>query len=540
MKLSSLAAAFAALCLGLSLSAKTLTPQEKASEFQGLANTIRSQYGPYTYKQGHLKLDLDKLVADYSREAATGTNLAFYYLINRFVAEFQDSHFGSRLNTTHESTLGIVPELVDGKLYVDSINHRLVPFTAGIRIGDEIVSLDGTPAQDVITDLARFVPAGYSGTARRLAAYLVTHRPSTLVPAPTGGTAKLVLRRPATPEPKVFDVELSWHEQGEPLLDDDRRETEPEWAAGGASFRPDYLSLSIEDVYRDIPRTERSFRCSGGTRIAIPEGARILLPRPFVAYVHPTPKGNIGYLRIPHYSWTNPVTGADESDLRFQQYEWVIDQLEKDTVGLVIDQDHNCGGSVFFLERMVSLFAHKPFHGLNFQFLATRNEYLTFKAWSGGEAATTLAGAGLTEVLETIRTAWMLGKPLSEKTSFRGSQLIAPNSVRYTKPIVMLIDELSGSGGDAFPGMLQGLGRAKLLGTRTMGAGGHVVAIPPLGYSANQLRITKSLFYHPNGTAIENNGVTPDVPYTITRKDFLDGYRDYQKTYLKELAALIP
>jgi C-terminal processing protease CtpA/Prc len=104
----------------------------------------------------------------------------------------------------------------------------------------------------------------------------------------------------------------------------------------------------------------------------------------------------------------------------------------------------------------------------------------------------------------------------------------------------MLIDEMSGSGGDAFPAMMQGLGRAMLFGSRTMGAGGHVLEMAALPYSGNSLRMTKSLFFRPDGTAVENNGVVPEVGYTITRDDFLYGYRNYQATYLAKLLSLIP
>ena len=138
-----------------------------------------------------------------------------------------------------------------------------------------------------------------------------------------------------------------------------------------------------------------------------------------------------------------------------------------------------------------------------------------------------------------IKKGWKKGDFLSEKTPIVGEEVMNPNKVRYTKPIVMLIDYMSGSGGDAFPGLLQGYGRAKLFGTRTMGLGGHVTEIPNLNYSQIKLRMTRSLFYTPKDVEIENNGVTPDVQYKITRYDFLYDYKEYQKAYLKELFKLI-
>jgi hypothetical protein len=68
----------------------------------------------------------------------------------------------------------------------------------------------------------------------------------------------------------------------------------------------------------------------------------------------------------------------------------------------------------------------------------------------------------------------------------------------------------------------------------------HVVEQPPLFYSRIQARMTKSLFFRPDGVAVENNGAVPDIGYTITRDDFMYGYKNYQKFYLEKLLELIP
>ncbi len=143
-------------------------------------------------------------------------------------------------------------------------------------------------------------------------------------------------------------------------------------------------------------------------------------------------------------------------------------------------------------------------------------------------------------VVDLVKRAWLSGEFLTEKTSIYGQGVkLEPHSVRYTHPIVMLIDELSGSGGDAFPALLGGYGRAVLLGNRTMGAGGHVEALPNLPFSQVQVRMTKSLFYHPDGTAVENNGVMPHVSYQTSLVDFLDGYKAYREFYTQTLLDLI-
>jgi C-terminal processing protease CtpA/Prc len=145
----------------------------------------------------------------------------------------------------------------------------------------------------------------------------------------------------------------------------------------------------------------------------------------------------------------------------------------------------------------------------------------------------------MSHVLDLIKEAWQKGDHLTQKTSLSGETLLYPNRIRYTKPVLMLIDEMSGSGGDLFPALMQGYGRAKLLGTQTAGLGGHVESLPPLHFSQMYIQITKSLFYRPDGVPVENNGASPDYPYTPTTFDFLNEYKEYQSHYLNVLGEMI-
>ncbi|MBK7963613.1 MAG: hypothetical protein IPK04_21910 [Bdellovibrionales bacterium] len=269
------------------------------------------------------------------------------------------------------------------------------------------------------------------------------------------------------------------------------------------------------------------------------------MEKPFVAYYYATPQGNVGYLRIPHYSPERDSEKGDSEEsgqaeeTRFRQYEYAVSELEKNTVGLVIDQDHNCGGSVDYLHRIVSLFMQQEFIPTQFQFLANKQEYLELASWAAGTPENTIARQQLETVRDLVKNSWLQGKFMTPLTSIDGVKVFQPNNITYTKPIVVLIDEMSGSGGDAFPALMKGLGRAKLLGTRTMGLGGHVTAQPALFYSQIKAYMTKSLFYRPDGVAVENNGAVPDYPYEITRDDFVYGYHGYRQFYTQKLLELV-
>ena len=514
-----------------------LTLKQKTDDIEQLVSLLRSSYGPRDYKEG-LGISIEDLRKKYLSQLEGTHNGEFYYLILRMVAELRDSHFSAAIPTSHSATLGFTTDLVEDRVLIEQINRNLLPEAVfDFQKGDEVISIDGEPMASLLQRLSSYRGMGYAGTSRRLSAMLVSSRPGRTVPVPTGEATVSIGRGTSD---IIETVVLRWQEQGE-SLDEMIPATSKAFSLGTQkTFNPSDFQLSIREALQEImPNFERSYACSGRTRVAIPEGATILMTNPFVAYYHATPKGNVGYLRIPHY-YPQDAQGEPAFEERFAQYEWAVEQLEAHTAGLILDQDHNCGGSVDYLERMAGLFLREAFAPLQFEFLASKPEYLKFRGWLNELPRHTLERENFSETVDLLKKHWLLGDFLTPRISFFGLAKRKPQPYGYTKPIVMLIDEMSGSGGDAFPALLQGNGRAKLLGTRTMGAGGHVEEAPPLNNSGISLWLTKSLFYRPNGIAIENNGAMPDIPYTMTRDDFLYKYRNYQKFYLEKLLEIIP
>lgn len=91
----------------------------------------------------------------------------------------------------------------------------------------------------------------------------------------------------------------------------------------------------------------------------------------------------------------------------------------------------------------------------------------------------------------------------------------------YSGKVVILVDELSTSSTEEFTGILQYLGRATVIGTQTPGSclvmeinelpKGGLLMVP---YAQSQL---------PDGTIIENNGITPDIEVNLDRGELLQG-----------------
>jgi hypothetical protein len=521
---------FFGLFFAVNAHAQALAPAQKLSDFNQLMAMVESGYGPLKFKAEKIGLTLEGLRAEYEPKIVeTKTNGDFYYLMLEIVARFRDGHFGIYVPTTQVASLPITTDLVEGKVLIDTVDRAKLPEAVfPFEKGDEVVSINDEPTSSVLDRLQALIGNGSVITQRRSAAMSIFFRRGARLPVPTG---KVVVEFRHGVSAITEKAELEWTVVGTPLDEqvsvNDFGHTLKRQNFDELSTRESMLSLLGEE------RMERSFQCSGNTRIAIPADATIIMMTPFVAYYHPTAKGNVGYLRIPHYSPS--IEGTTDFNQRYEQYRYAVRILEKNTVGLVIDQDHNCGGSVQYLENILGLFMNKPYKPMQFRLLANKSQYIAFRDGAAQEVPNTEGAVGLAKVADLILTSWKAGEFMTPMTSISGIDEMQPSPDAYTKPIVMTIDEMSGSGGDAFPSYMKGYGRATLVGTHTMGLGGHVEEQPNLQYSQLTLRMTKSLFYRPDGVPVENTGAEPDVPYTITRDDFMYGYKGYQQFYEKVL-----
>ncbi|MBE8222039.1 MAG: protease-like activity factor CPAF [Bdellovibrionales bacterium] len=512
---------------------QTLTTEQKLLDFEYLISHIKSSYGPLEYKTQKRIVNIDKLITRFkSKIIKTHTNGDFYYTIKEFVSSFRDGHFSARIPTSQRASLPIRVDWVKGKVLI----HVAAPIVDKIKLskGDELLKFNNKPVKSIVNKLKKYVGTGSKQTETRWATWLISVRPGSIVPVPSGNVTLTIKLKSSG---KIVKVKTKWKVSGE-FLDEkeeflkQNKNLQSFSDNSELNFNP-IENLSIATQFEDLGEkfAEINYACSPNTRITIPKKATIIMQKPFVAYYYPTKKGNVGYLRIPHYSF-----GAS-SKIVFENYAYAVNELEKHTVALVIDQDHNCGGQVSFLGNIFGLFINRPVENALFRLVANKSEYISMKKYIKNSNSNIIGFDVWNNFLSHIKEAWLAGKHLTNKISL---QRIYPNQrTRYTKPIVVLTDEISGSGGDAFPALMQGYNRAKIIGTRTSGLGGSVSSIPNLPFSQISVSLTRTLFYHPNGKAIENNGVTPDLPYTITPKDFNGGYVKYRKFYTKKALGLL-
>jgi C-terminal processing protease CtpA/Prc len=231
----------------------------------------------------------------------------------------------------------------------------------------------------------------------------------------------------------------------------------------------------------------------------------------------------IGFIRIPSYAPLNTTTALTA-------FANEIAYFQANTAGLVIDEMRNPGGSVSYLNAIVSLLMPSKWRSIAFELRAT-SEYVESISSSLVSATAQGAPQSIIDQLQMIKdeivaaNTAMRGRtkpiPLDDVTIDREPAKDSKgNVIAYTKPLIVLVDEMSASGGDAFAATIQDNQRGPLLGWRTMGAGGNVEAWEAGSYSQGIATVTESLMNrkdnittaeYPSAPYVENIGVRPEI-----------------------------
>jgi carboxyl-terminal processing protease len=125
--------------------------------------------------------------------------------------------------------------------------------------------------------------------------------------------------------------------------------------------------------------------------------------------------------------------------------------------------------------------------------------------------------SGIAGLLESTRTS------LGTMTMRNGRQNFAviPQANPYLGPVVILIDGLSGSTSEVFSAGMQEIGRALIVGEKSVGA-----ALPSVFQklpTGARFQYAIADFRTPKGVLIEGRGVIPNVEIKLTREMLLKG-----------------
>ena len=526
-----------------------LTVEQKLADFQEIAALYSKRYGPYEWKRDLLGFDLLNTSPWLDKVVATKDDLDFYEVLSEYVSKLNDAHDVYTLPTNFFATLNFSVDIYDGKLLVDSINRTRLPasefpFVAGY----ELVSIDDQNAMTLLQTLLRYQAAANPRTTSRLAATLLTARPQQLMPhaANVPEISTVVFRRP---DATLEAYRIPWAKSGIPLT------------TVGKYVTPAPILRQVPDD--DLPPDEippyfapliRLQNCRIPDRTVLGFGsltpifAQSMPPGfvrrlgsaadPFFSGVFEAGGFKIGFIRIPSYSPINPAAALTA-------FQREIAYFQVNTDGLVIDEMRNPGGSVSYVNQILSQVIPRQWRSMGFEVRATSDWVVSISS-AVEQAKAARAPQNTIELLETIKA-----NIVDANASFRGRTKPIPlddvvldrppatdpqgNMLAYTKPLVVLIDELSASAAEVFAAGIQDNARGPLVGWRTMGAGGNVENWGAGSYSLGRATVTESLMnrghdvmtlgypatFSLTSPYVENVGVRPDLPVDYMTADNL-------------------
>ncbi|HZO55528.1 MAG TPA: S41 family peptidase [Bryobacteraceae bacterium] len=516
-----------------------LTSDQKVADFQHLASLYAKNYGPYEWKRDVLNFDLLDTGRWVAKVSATKTDLEFFDVMSEYVAGLNDAHDVYILPSNFVARLNFSVDVYEGRLLVDFINRSRLPAAEFPFLpGYELVSIDSVDANLIVDRYLRYSVAANEKSTRRLTAELLTTRPQQLIPsAPeVPEISTVVFRRP---DGTLESHRIPWTRSGLPLTTVGRypaasvATTEEE-----REEEPDYLKVLQRLQNCRLP--DRSVLNFGARAPVFVNGMGSWFTRRLggaaddVFYSGVFEVGyRMGYIRIPNFG---PASAA----AALAQFAQEIAYFQANTDGLIVDVMRNPGGSVGYTNQLLALVIPYKWNSLGFEVRATSNWVLQIssalesaKAQGAPEHIITLLG----ELKRQIVTAnsEFRGRtgpiPLDDVTIERNPAMDARGAViAYRKPLMLLVDEMSASGGDYFAATIQDNQRGPLFGWRTMGAGGNVTNWQAGSYSQGTTSLTESLMHRgqdvvtpdfPVTRYVENVGVRPDIEYDYMRRENL-------------------
>lgn len=187
--------------LGLaSMGFAQLSPSQKQADFLQLVGLYAKNYGPYELRRDVFGFDLFNVKPWLDQIAQSKDDIDYYDILTKYVASLQDSHDEFLMPSDFEAWLHMDADIFDGKVLIGDIDRDYLPRTQyPFDIGDEIVSVDGTAAADLIQ---AFIPYAVNGSGnktsqKRLAAGAIFDRLQFFNPraAQIGDNATVVIRR---------------------------------------------------------------------------------------------------------------------------------------------------------------------------------------------------------------------------------------------------------------------------------------------------------------------------------------------------------
>ncbi len=494
----------------------------------------------------------------------------FQRILKKFLSTTHDYHVAITFESTEVASLPFIIKGAEGRYFVVDVDRaRLSQTIYPIEVGDELITFNGKSVEKEIEKiLSDEFSHPFSKTDEALAEMLLTFHAGKKGDIVPRDPVLVTFKHAASGQEKSY--QLIWDYKPEKIKDINSKKPmtavnkigkkavnkEPSNLSDDPFFRK--MLSPIEDKFiAEYSKKKVHGHDIGARESFVPPLGRIVWrsdpTSPFFAYIFMTNEDKIvGYVRIATYK-----AGVDES----QEFNDLMELMQNETDALVIDQINNPGGSLFFLYSLLSYLTDKPLYtpkhriSLNQKDISFVLKYIPlFELIENDDDAKAVIGQSFDGMPVTYQLAqfmlnyfrfiieqWEIGNTLTEPSYVYGVDFINPSPyVNFTKPILLLVNELDFSGGDFFPAILQDNQRAVLLGTKTAGAGGMVDKVNYINLlGIEQISLTASIAARVDQNPIENLGVTPDIKYELTADDLQNGYQGYVEAINNALDALM-
>jgi len=562
-------------------------------DLEVIKHHLEAGYAPANWKKENSGWDINEVFENAKNQILITPSIStkqFQQIVRNFMNSMSDYHVDALFFSTEAATLPFSVKGAAGRYFVDWVDPiRLHNSCSGLRVGDEVLTFDDRPIQDVIDEIINTSNKSSNPMSDRgLAEIKLTKRSGKvgdIVPqgvifittrlAESKKTLKQQLRWNYTPEyvknPLDFFQTLDYlpwfpfQSKEKPKLELPKiamtsplhQEIALQCAGrdGGLGSRKSFLPPFGEIVWSNERTDDEESEGLEGYMLDKEDDEDALF---WHAYIFAQANGSeIGYIRIPHYVLT---------ESQVERFGEIIAMMEERTDALIIDQLHNYGGYVHVQYMLASMLTDEPLQAPYHRIKISQKEAL--KAHNGLEliklieksidamdSQESLKDSHLAEApminfqeilflkayYELVLEDWNQGRSMTRPTPILGIDRINPHpKYRYTKPIMMLIDEMDFSGGDFMPAIMQDNQRALLFGAKTAGAGGYVFSFEfPNTNGIATCSYTASIAERIDGKKIENLGVSPDIPYQVTIEDLQYGYQGYVEAANKAMYDLL-
>lgn len=542
-----------------------LTPRQECmlNDLAFIKGQFQINYAPTQWKKERWGWDLDAETAKIKSQVLKNpalTTKEFQQLIKGFCNEAKDYHVSAQFYSTESATLPFIVQSAEDRYFVSYIDPLQTDFSA--EVGDELVLFDGQPVSQIVDEIRRReIGNNHPGTDQALAEMYLTTRLGILGHEVPKGLVEMAFRKAHSKS--LFSCRLEWNYQSEKITGafpknqaKSLRLPKGKPPAKASFFQkpfttPHYSALkSVRDCH------EITSNMLGAKKGPLPLLGEVLWQpletSEFHAYLFSMPSGKTGgYVRIPTY-----YTEAEKAATDFTE---IIQVFQEKADVLVIDQLNNPGGLVLYLYALLSMLSDQPLYVPLHRIMLTQEdvyfaarEIPYFEMIENDEDAREMVGDSIEglpatyEMMQRLLTSfrfivqqWSAGKLFTDFHYLYGIDRITPCHTCYTKPILVLVNSMDFSAGDFFPAIMQDNHRAKVMGTRTAGAGGYIekVSFPNLN-GVEEINLTASFSERAGHRPIENCGVSPDVLYEVTPLDLQNNYVEYVQRILDELEIL--